>query len=146
MNRLRLVIPALTGAPILALSGCGSAAERELDGIQFESRSGQDAGGELSWIADEPVLWSMTTMNGDYTAVISAPCNTLNAAVSVTADTITVDTDNVAMTAMACEEPIASMDEWVHSFIAEPINYTWDGETLAMSNDQGGLTFNRVAD
>lgn len=85
-------------------------------------------------------------MNGEYTAVISAPCNTLNAAVSVTANTITVDTGNVAMTAMACEEPTASMDEWMHSFIAKPIDYTWDGETLAMSNDQGSLTFNRATD
>jgi hypothetical protein len=146
MNPSRFLVPVLLGAAALTLTGCLSAAERELDGIQFEARTGSDAMGDLEWIADQPVRWSMTTMNNEYTAVIIPPCTALNIPVSVSSDTITVDTGQVVRSAKGCDEPEASMDAWVESFIEEPIDYTWDGETLVMSNARGNLAFMRVAD
>lgn len=83
-------------------------------------------------------------MNDEYTAVIIPPCTTLNAPVSVTSDNITVDTDQDIRSANGCEEPEASMDAWVLSFIDEAIAYTWDGKTLVMSNERGSLTFTRA--
>jgi hypothetical protein len=146
MNPSRLLVPVLLGAAALTLTGCLSAAERKLDGIQFKARTGSDATGDLEWIADPPVRWSMTTMNNEYTAVIIPPCTALNAPVSVTSDTITVDTDQVIISAKHCEGPEASRDAWVESFIEKPIDYTWDGETLDMSNGHDSLTFTRIAD
>ena len=85
-------------------------------------------------------------MNNEYTAVISAPCNTMTAPVSITSDMITVDAGRMISTEKGCFEPQASMDAWVSSFIGEPVDYTWDGETLAMTNELGNLTFGRAAD
>ena len=146
MNRSRLLISALLGAAALVLSGCGSTAERDLEGIRFQTESGFNTNGEIAWITEHPVRWEMTTMNSEYTAVINAPCNTLTAPVSVTSDKITIDAGRMISTEIGCFEPEASMDAWVSSFIGQPIDYTWDGETLAMASELGNLTFVRAAD
>jgi heat shock protein HslJ len=140
------MVSALLGAAVLTLSGCGSGAEHDLDGMRFKSESGSDANGELAWITEQQVRWRMTMMNNGYAAVISAPCNTLTAPVRVTSDKITIDAGRAVMTEIGCFEPVVSMDAWVLSFIGEPIDYTWDGDTLAMANESGNLNFVRASD
>lgn len=146
MNLPRLILPVLALGVAACLSGCLSSEERGLDGIEFEARSGQDAAGEkLPWIERNPVRWSMTTIDGRYTAVISPPCATIKAPVNVTSEEILVNVNRAGIAAITCNERTMSMDTWVKNLIAQPLDYTWDGETLTMGNEGGSLTFDRTS-
>lgn len=140
----RFALALLAAVVTVTLTGCWSSAEREFNGIVFEARAGQDSTGDLTWIAENPVRWSMDMRNGEYTALIGPPCGMIQAPVEVTSTKIRVDMNQAEIAAVACEEPLASMDRWVHTFISEPINYTWDDDVLTMTNDNGSLTFERA--
>jgi hypothetical protein len=144
MSSSRSTLVFLAAVAPVTLTGCLSPAERDLNGIQFESYAGQDATGDLTWILKSPIRWGMDKRNGEYSAVISPPCATIQAPVEVTSTEIRVDMNRAAIAAIACEEPLAGMDRWVHTFIGETINYTWDGDELRMTNDNGNLTFERA--
>lgn len=141
----RLALVFLAAVAAVTLTACLSPSERELNDLQFEARTGHDATGDLTWIANNPVQWRMDTRNGEYTAVIGPPCAMIQAPVEVTATEIRVDMNRAAIAAVACDEPRNSMDRWVHTFINEPINYTWDDDMLTMTNDYGSLTFQRTS-
>lgn len=147
MKALRLMILVLAVGIAACLNGCLSPEERELAGIEFEARSGQDATGEdLEWIDRHSVQWSMEKTDGRYIAVITPPCAMISAPVNVTPDEIVVNMDRAGIAAITCNETTASMDAWVRSLVAQPLNYTWDDETLTLMNESGSLTFNRASD
>jgi hypothetical protein len=144
MSSSRLILVFLAAVAPVMLTGCLSPAEHNFNGIQFESHAGQDATSDLTWILENPIRWSMDNRNGEYTAVISPPCATVQAPAEMTSTEIRVDMNRAAIAAIACEEPLARMDKWVHTFIGETISYTWDGDELTMTNDNGSLTFERA--
>lgn len=144
MPRSRLGVLVFMAVVTTMLTGCQSPAERTLNDIQFEARSGHDSTGELTWIADHPVRWRMELRNGEDTVMIGPPCGAIQAQADVTSTEIRVDMNRAAIAAIACEEPVASMDRWVHTFIGEPITYTWDEDVLTMTNNNGSLTFRRA--
>lgn len=129
---------------MLALSGCVSPAERAFDGAVFAARIGQDATGPLPWIFDNPVYWQMEYVGGDYSAVVGPPCAPINAPVTLTEDTIVPDMDRAQIAAIACDDDRAAMDEWVLDFMAEPLQYSLDGETLILERGESSLTFERI--
>jgi hypothetical protein len=147
MNVPRLMVLVLAVGVAVGLSGCLSSEERELAGIEFEARSGQDATGEdLAWIDRHPVRWSMDRTDGRYIAVITPPCAMINAPVNVTSDEIVANMDRAGIAAVACNEPTASIAAFVRTLIVQPLSYTWDGETLTLTNETGSLTFDRTSD
>lgn len=144
MSSSRLPVVVLMAVVTTMLIGCFPSSGRALNGVQFEARSGRDSTGELPWIADHPVRWRIEVRNGEDTVMIGPPCGAIQAAAEVTSTEICVDMNRAAIAAIACEEPVASMDRWVHTFISEPITYTWDDDVLTMTNDNGTLTFQRT--
>lgn len=141
-----LMFPILAIAIAVCLSGCLSSEERELAGIEFKSRSGQDTTGDgLAWIERNPVRWTMEKTDGRYTAVITPPCAMITAPVHVTADEIIVNMDRAGLADIACDERTASMYAWVRTLITQPLSYTWNGETLTLVNETGSLTFDRTS-
>jgi hypothetical protein len=147
MDVPRLMVLVLAVGVAVGLSGCLSSEERELAGIEFEARSGQDATGkDLLWVDRNPVRWSMDRTDGRYIAVISPPCATINAPAHVTADEITVNMNRAGIADITCNGRTASIDAFVRTLIAQPLSYTWDGETLTLTNETGSLTIDRTSD
>ncbi len=126
-----------------AVSGCGSPATHGLDGIEFRTVSGTDPAGDLQWLEDHPIHWRMTSAGGEGTAFIRPPCSGLQAPVTVTEDKVVVDTRRMSIEAKYCGPPVGDYDLWLHHLIERPLSYSWDGETLVLSNDRGSLTFER---
>ena len=44
----------------------------------------------------------------------------------------------------APDDSRTAMDEWVRSFLAEPLEYSLDGETLVLVRGTSSLTFERI--
>lgn len=140
----RLSRVALGAMLVLVLSGCVSAPERAFDSAVFASRVGQDGGVPLEWIDDNPVYWQLEYVDGVYSAVVGRPCAPLNAPVTLEAESIVVDMDRATIADVVCDDSRAAMDEWVRSFLAEPLEYSLDGETLVLERGASSLTFERI--
>jgi hypothetical protein len=140
----RLPCVALGAVLVLLLSGCVSAPERAFDSAVFAAREGQDDAGPLGWIDDHPVYWQLEYVDGVYSAVVGPPCAPVNAPVTLERESIVVDMDRATIADVACDGSRAAMDQWVRSFLAEPLDYSLDGETLRLERGGSSLTFERI--
>jgi heat shock protein HslJ len=66
-------------------------------------------------------------------------CNTMNGGASWDADTLEVD-EPMAMTMMACEEPLMAQDQWLSSFLTSSPALEVDGDTVILGDDTTGMT------
>lgn len=111
-----------------------------LNDIGFRSVSGSDSSGQLPWIVDHPPRWLFTERDGKQVVAVVTPCGGFQAGVAVTESQISVDTQNMAISAIHCPPPLGDWDRWVHQLIQEPLQYEWDGKNLMLTNTLGSLT------
>lgn len=111
-----------------------------LNDVHFKSVSGFDSSGPLSWIVDHGPRWLFTERDGEQIVSVVGPCGNFQAGVAVTESQVTVDTENMAISAEYCPPPEGDWNRWVHQLIQEPLQYEWDGETLTLTNTLGSLT------
>ncbi|WP_105030732.1 hypothetical protein [Arthrobacter ruber] len=108
--------------------------------IRFTAIAGINESGELSWLETNRVTWWITDRGAGQVVVVGTPCVGFEAAVTVTEEQIVLDRSKMQVAAIFCEPPRSDYDRWVHRFTELPLNYSWDEETLTISNKRGSLT------
>jgi len=73
----------------------------------------------------------------DDTLGVNGGCNSMSGAYAVTGDRLT--TGQMAMTEMACEEPLMTQDQWLAAFLAD-VTISLDGNTLVLSDGTTTMT------
>jgi len=134
----------LAPALALVLAACGDDDEStpaatlppvELDGLAFVSESveGQD-------LVDGSSI-SISFADGNLAA--NAGCNSLSGGYTIDGDILVVD--QLAQTAMACEEALMDQETWFSELLTANPTIALDGDTLTLSGDGTTVTFTGAA-
>ncbi len=154
MTSSRTVVVAIAAVAALALSACGS------DGSDAARDTDGDTGGDASPTADDldGRAFESTDVTGyelvDGTTIaltfdddrmsVNAGCNTLMGGYSI--DDGSLIADELAMTMMACDEPLMAQDTWLNEFLSSAPQVGLDDETLTLTGEEATLTFSEIAD
>jgi len=159
--RKLIALAALAG---LALAACGSdgpdASGSPDDTLEPVDPGSTDDGGGSVPTADElgnrafestsvegHELVEGTTINLMFEAdliAVRAGCNGMSGGFTFDEDALVVQ--QMAMTMMACDQPLMDQDTWVQEFLTSLPKIALDGETLTLTGTDATITFAEVAD
>jgi heat shock protein HslJ len=139
--RTALAVLALAG---LTLTACGS---DDSSGSGSDSVTAADLSDRGFTSTDvtghELVDGSEITMNFlDDAVSVNAGCNTMNGGFEITDGNFTVG--QLAMTMMACADPLMAQDTWLSEFLASSPAITLDGATLTLTGDDATITLAEI--
>jgi heat shock protein HslJ len=101
----------------------------------FTSVGGRDGSGELEWLKAQPLVVSSFFTNGTWTIGVGTPCNSLG--VDVTVEGNQLIPGNIIATAMACQGPEGSYENWTHELFKQSVTWELAGESLVLRNSHG---------
>lgn len=101
----------------------------------FTSVGGRDGSGELEWLKAQPLVMSSIFANGTWTIGVGTPCNSMG--VSVTVQGNQLIPGDIVSTAMACQGPEGSYENWTHELFKQTVIWELAGESLVLRNGHG---------
>lgn len=137
--RTSLTLLALAG---LTLAACGSDDSSTADSVSAADLS------ERGFVSTDVtgydlVAGSEITMNFlDDAVSVNAGCNTMNGGFEIADGTFTAG--QLAMTMMACPDPLMAQDTWLSEFLASSPQIELDGSTLTLTGDDATITLAEI--
>lgn len=101
----------------------------------FTSVGGRDGSGELEWLKAQPLEVSSIFVNDTWTIGVGTPCNSMG--VSVTVQGNQLIPGDIVSTAMACQGPEGSYENWTHELFKQAVTWELVGESLVLRNGHG---------
>ncbi len=98
----------------------------------FTSVGGRDGSGELEWLKAQPLVVSSIFVNGSWTIGVGTPCNSLGVDVTVEGNQLIPGT--IIATAMACQGPEGSYENWTQELFKQAVTWELAGESLVLRN------------
>lgn len=118
------VPPSSTCAQFLPDAPCG----------EYASASGTENGAALPWLEHGDVIVRLESLEGVLYLTVRTPCGPMSGPVTIDADTMTVDREELALGAMGClDEEEAAHQKWVLELLRH--------HPIAMSYSDGYLSW-----
>ena len=102
---------------------------------RFTSVGGRDGSGELEWLKSQPLVVSSMFVNGSWTIGVGTPCNSMGVEVTIQGNQLIPG--DIITTAMACQGPESSYEDWARQLFKQAVTWELGGESLVLRNSHG---------
>ena len=102
------------------------------------------ASGIMEWAAERPVTLRLDQTPGSVLVSLTTPCNPISAPVSISSETLTIDSSGMTVGAKGCNGPENGMETAAVSFMQSQVNYTSQGSLLLLENSTGSIELQLV--
>lgn len=121
--------PQVSCAPFLPSAPCS----------QYVSISGTSNGVTLPWAAAGGLMVELNSVNGGLELTAKTPCNPISGPAMITGSTLIVE--KLAVGAVGCVGDPAEQEKWVVQFLKQPIEMTFNQDTLTWKGGTDTLSF-----